>query len=225
MTRTLDVYLPGNILYVSGTVNGESVTWTQAGDAWQAVAQRSSTEIYQVEITAVNALGTSASYSMTLYYGLHLVTDRTSADVNRWKALRAKGWAAMTEAEQAEWTAGMKGSYNYTDFSRVEDAIAYLKSRLARYGYTVEAVRQVWVSGEIPDSGKLSRYLASLKAVRNALGAHTASLPLPETMDNLTWTDANNMEKMLLAVDETLTYLLQLYTYSGEVQAGEWGLI
>ena len=57
------------------------------------------------------------------------------------------------------------------------------------------------------------------------LGAHTASLPLPETMDNLTWTDANNMEKMLLAVDETLTYLLQLYTYSGEVQAGEWGLI
>ena len=74
MTRTLDVYLPGNILYVSGTVNGESVTWTQAGDAWQAVAQRSSTEIYQVEITAVNALGTSASYSMTLYYGLHLVT-------------------------------------------------------------------------------------------------------------------------------------------------------
>ena len=41
-----------------------------------------------------------------------LVTDRTQADVERVRELAAKGFAAMTADEQAEWLAGMKGTYN-----------------------------------------------------------------------------------------------------------------
>ena len=44
-----------------------------------------------------------------------LVTDRTQADVERVRELAAKGFAAMTAAERAEWLAGMKGAYNAAD--------------------------------------------------------------------------------------------------------------
>ena len=61
----------------------------------------------------------------------NLVTDRTQADVERVKALAAKGFAAMTSDEQAEWLAGMKGAYNASDLNRVGTALNYLAGRLA----------------------------------------------------------------------------------------------
>ena len=40
-----------------------------------------------------------------------LITDRTEADVQRWSSLKAKGWAAMTSAEQQEFNSfAAKGS-------------------------------------------------------------------------------------------------------------------
>lgn len=39
-----------------------------------------------------------------------LVTDRTAADVTRWRVLREKGLAGMTTDELTEWLAGMKGA-------------------------------------------------------------------------------------------------------------------
>lgn len=59
-----------------------------------------------------------------------LITNRTQADVERVKALAAKGFAGMTAAEQAEWLAGMKGAYNAADLNRVETALNYLAGRL-----------------------------------------------------------------------------------------------
>jgi hypothetical protein len=40
-----------------------------------------------------------------------LITDRTQADVARAEELSAKGFAAMTANERAEWLAGMKGAW------------------------------------------------------------------------------------------------------------------
>ena len=59
-----------------------------------------------------------------------LITDRTQEDVQRWSALAAKGYSAMTEAEKAEWDAGMKGAYNYTDLNRVTACMEYINKRL-----------------------------------------------------------------------------------------------
>ena len=74
---------------------------------------------------------------------MELITDRTQADVNRAKELNKKVYdafasmvaaavdadtliepmavieATLTEAEFAEWKAGSKGAYNYTDLNRV----------------------------------------------------------------------------------------------------------
>lgn len=66
-----------------------------------------------------------------------LIYDRTQADVTRRDALAAKGLSGMTEAELAEWRAGMKGAYNATDLNRVTDALHYLQEELTGYGYAV----------------------------------------------------------------------------------------
>lgn len=73
----------------------------------------------------------------------NLITDRTSSDVSRWSELKSKGWSGMTEAEKAEWSAGMKGAYKYTDLNRVNEAMVYLQNRLRGYGYLVDVVLPV----------------------------------------------------------------------------------
>ena len=86
-TRTLTTTLPSGTLYVSGTVNGVSTTWTNTeGNTWETVAERSPQDVYVVALTIINQLGTATETTFTLYYGLHLVTDRTAADhwTSRW---------------------------------------------------------------------------------------------------------------------------------------------
>lgn len=88
----------------------------------------------------------------------NLITDRTSSDVSRWSELKSKGWSGMTESEKAEWSAGMKGAYKYTDLNRVNEAMVYLQNRLRGYGYLVDVVLPViedvepgsWVDFEQP---------------------------------------------------------------------------
>lgn len=71
-----------------------------------------------------------------------LITDRTSADVERAKYLKSlwnsvTGEWSGTAAEYAEWEAGVKGAYNAKDTNRVLEAISYLAGRLERFGYTI----------------------------------------------------------------------------------------
>lgn len=95
-----------------------------------------------------------------------LITDRTSSDVSRWSELKSKGWAGMTEAEKAEWSAGMKGAYKYTDLNRVNEALVYLQNRLRGYGYLVDVVLPVIEEVEpgtsrLPDGYQEVEYIQS----------------------------------------------------------------
>ena len=113
--QTVAVSLPTDVIYVSGTVNGIEYTWTNVdADRWEAVVARTESEIYVVALTLINDLGTITNANFTLYYGvLNLLTDRTARDVERWRLLHSKGYAALTAEEKSEWDAGMKGAYNY----------------------------------------------------------------------------------------------------------------
>lgn len=66
-----------------------------------------------------------------------LITDRTAADVDRWRALRDKGFDAMSADEKAEWLAGMRGAFNAADRNRITEAMVYLKGLYERYGRQV----------------------------------------------------------------------------------------
>ena len=109
-TRTLTATLPPDTLYVSGTVNGAATTWTNTqGKMWETVAERSANDIYVVALTIINSVGAVTETTFTLYYGLHLVTDRTQADVT---------------------ARNQKGTYNASDLNRVGAAMIYVADKL-----------------------------------------------------------------------------------------------
>ena len=66
-----------------------------------------------------------------------LITNRTAADVARWRALRDKGFDAMSADEKAEWLAGMRGAFNAADRNRITEAMVYLKGLYEQYGRQV----------------------------------------------------------------------------------------
>lgn len=226
MTRTLSVTLESHIVYVSGTVNGAAATWTLVGGAWRTVVQRADDDIYRVELTAISSTGSSTTASLTLYYGLHLVTDRTRDDVDRAKYLRGL-WGEDgfngTSAELAEWMAGLKGAYNAADLNRVESAVAYLRDKLAEeYGTSVGAQTKIdWQRGEEPNEADLARYLGNVGKLRAALTLPTETPELPTDMTELWWYEANDMERVLEIVDETMTKIKAAWHYSGELYGGE----
>lgn len=92
-------------------------------------------------------------------------------------------------------TAATKGAYNYTDLNRVENAVKELSEKL---GLTL-TTKTDWAMWDIPRSSDMERYLANVKAIREYIGSSTE---LPDSMDNLTYTDANNIEKILVEAME-----------------------
>lgn len=222
--QVLRVSLPSEIIYVSGTVNGKAYTWTLVDGSWQAIVDRAADDTYAVALTAVNALGTSTSYTLTLYYGmLNLITDRTQADVERVAYLTGKVSAGTaTAAELAEWQSDLKGAYNASDLNRVGAAVAYVAGRLKGYGYIVSvSPRQDWQVTDIPTPESMTAYLADVAALRAALTVAADTPEVPEDMEQLTWKEANDIEKILVDVDELLTRMAAAWFYSGELYAGE----
>ena len=226
MTQTIDVSLPGGVVYVTGTVNGAEYTWTQIGAAWRAVVARADDDRYVVALTAIDAQGVTRTYDLTLYYGLlHLITDRTQADVDRVKALLRK-WrdGTMTDAEKTEWALDLKGAYNASDLNRVGAAVEYVAGRLKGYGYSISVEPETnWVMDDIPTAEQMETYRANIAAIRAALAVSADTPPAPGSMDNLTYVEANNIEQILLDVDALLTLISQGWYYSGEIYAGEIG--
>lgn len=69
-----------------------------------------------------------------------LIYDRTQTDVTYAAELNRKLGAgtALTAEEQADWDAGLKGSYNANDFNRVDAAVRELGGLLTAAGYPVK---------------------------------------------------------------------------------------
>lgn len=220
MTRTVSVTLASSIVYVTGTVNGVPVTWTWTGSTtWEAVADRSEDDVYQVEVTATDGMGNATTQSFTLRLGLQLITDRVRSDVDRAAYLCSKRWADMTEAEQAEYAAGPKGAYGWTDYNRVGLAVQYLTGLLADYGYLADtAPKTDWQAEDIPTPEQLEQYLADVGALAAVFGLDSA---LPDTMDAPTYTGANQIEQLLLDVEKLINRIMPGWLYSGEIYSGE----
>lgn len=222
-TQEITVSLPSDIVYVSGTVNGKAYTWTLVGAAWQTIADRASDDTYLVALTAINSAGTSTNFEFTLYYGLlKLITDRTQADVDRVASLAQKGYAAMTDVEKTEWSAGLKGAYNATDLNRVGSAVNYVAGRLNAQGYAVAVSPKIdWTMTDIPTPAQLTAYLADVATIRAALAVYGTTPGIPADMEKLTYAEANDIEQILLDVDALITNMMAVWYYAGELYSGE----
>lgn len=223
MTQQVVVTLASDIVLVTGTVNEQAVPWSRNGDAWSAVADRAADETYRVAITAVNATGVATPFALTLYYGLHLITDRTQADVNRVETLKdriIRGTA--TEAEKQEWLAGLKGAYNASDFNRVGAAMQYIAGRLDECGIAAPVTaRQDWTMPDFPTQEATAYYLPDVATIRGAISVTEDTPPVPPDLEKLTYTEANDIEQILMDVDGLITNMMQAWYYAGDLYSGE----
>lgn len=222
MTQVVSVSLKSEVVYVTGTVNSVLVTWTRYGDEWRATVERSQDNNYHVELTAVDTAGNSANYALDLYYGLKLITDRVSADVKTVKNLSKIKYSDMTDEQKQQWDQVLKGSYDYRDLNRVGNALIYLKDLLIANGYMTEFnPKNTWVESDKPTPLQLADYLAQVQYVRNLFSSITDFPELPNTINNLTTEQANNIERVLELVDFFLQQSNLAHFMSNEIFAGE----
>lgn len=224
MTQTISATLPASTVYVSGTVNDVAVVWTNTGgEIWEAVADRSEDDAYHVVLTIVSNSGQSTTADFTLYYGLlNLITDRTQADVDLVAQLSAINWADMSDSQKTAWQSNLKGAYNASDLNRVGNAIRYIAGRLEDAGYAVPVNPKIdWLESDIPTYSDMEIYLNNVEIIRGTLTVPPATPEVPDDMETLTYEEANDIERILLAVDALITNMINAYFYSNEIVCGE----
>ena len=151
-----------------------------------------------------------------------LITDRTKSDVERARRLTSIGISEMSADDAAEWYSGLRGAYNASDMNRVGEAVRYLADLLTGYGYAVDVTAsQDWTIADAPSESELARYLADVSAVRSALTMQDNTPLLPDSMVGMTWIGANNIERVLAAVEDSIRRMEQSWFYFGEVYCGE----
>lgn len=190
-----------------------------------------------------------------------LIYDRTQADIDRLYELKNKiltqGLSALTADEKTEYMNGMRGAYNYGDLNRVGNATSYIANRMTTIPGELKTYREGkgvsddeiynvpydpdtvtvnpktdWAITDTPAQQQINTYLADLRTLRKQLDLPIDTPQAPATLDNLTFTTANNIEKMLFVVDKALTETEQAlynkidntanaFTYAGISYCGE----
>ena len=155
-----------------------------------------------------------------------LVTDRTQADVERVRELAAKGFAAMTAAEQAEWMTGMKGAYNAADLNRVGTAMNYLAGRLgAICGRSITwTAKTDWAVTDIATASQAETYRQQIQDIRDAL-AYPAGTPDAPQLARLTYTGANDIERILVLCEELIVNVAKSFRHTGAAECAAGGLL
>lgn len=133
--------------------------------------------------------------------GLVLITDRTADDVR---------------------LGNQKGVYNAVDLNRVGNAINYVAGRLRSAGNEIKVSPKTdWSRVDIPTTGQMDHYLEQVRKVRDVLTVYQTTPLAPSDMVDLTYGQANDIEKILLDVNELITNAIAAYYYSGELYGGE----
>lgn len=157
-----------------------------------------------------------------------LVTDRTAADKETLAAALARVNSGAGTAGDMELILNPdnKGAYNYTDFNRVGAALAYVAARLNAAGAFLRlSPKTDWTEGDEPTASQLAYYLQMLHAVRGELATLSTTPVAPDSMDNMTYNEANDIEKILIDIDELITKMAAAYRHCGAAVCGIGGLI
>lgn len=117
------------------------------------------------------------------------VYDRTQADVDRVKVLAEKGFSGMTETEQTEWLAGMKGALNLSDLTRIVNAMTIIAGWLS-VSISTKSVPSM------PKAAFYKSMLADIEKMRSATPVHSGTPQTPERPVN-TYQKVNDIEHIL----------------------------
>lgn len=143
---------------------------------------------------------------------MDLVIDRTLADVLEQNA---------------------KGTYNASDLNRVESAVLSIYTKLHTINPTIDFTvdtKTDWMSftygveyaiinsEQMFTESEATRFLLNINNLKSVVNASTS---IPTTMNNLTYTSANNIEKVLIEIDTLLDNIYTVWCYGGNTFCGE----
>jgi hypothetical protein len=131
---------------------------------------------------------------------MELITDRTEHDVIQGTA---------------------KGTYGASDLNRVESAVRVISEAMG-YGLKTKTDwndPDLFFASEWPVQSQMERYLNNIRHIQTRFGI--SSVPLPPSMDRLTYVSANNIERVLRRAAELAGGITSAYRFSGEFYAGE----
>ena len=155
-----------------------------------------------------------------------LITDRTAADVAALKQLMALDYASMSPAQQAAWLQDSKGAYNVSDMNRVGTALNYLKQLLtADCGKAFNWTAKVdWSYLDIPTLTQIQAYAQQIADIRAALVVPAGTAAAPAVV-NLTWQQANDIERILQVCDQLIVNVKAAFKYTNAAECCTGGLI
>lgn len=180
---------------VTGTVNGEPVTWTESpAYTWTATVGRSESDEYAVVLHAEDAAGNEADYSITFPCGLG-----------------------------GKWTWTRLEYLNYWDLNRIEYNTRYLYDWLQENGYGTRGVttKTDWTKEDIPlwsDIQRIRENVDYLQACYFAI-PEWREIVYNNTIDS---GQMNAFEWDLHLIDLWLSRMVSFQVYSGTIYAGMW---
>lgn len=118
------------------------------------------------------------------------------------------------------------GFYNHTDLNRVEQAFEYLRDKMnGEYGFNLDlTIKTDWNMADLAQAGAYSQmeaYRQNVAKIRSAITVTNDTPETPSTMRFLTAKQANDIEKILQAVEVLLDNISAAWFYSGEIYSGE----
>ena len=118
-----------------------------------------------------------------------------------------------------------KGYYTYRDLNRVEQGVQELYLLAEKLDVHLPiSVKLDWGQSNLfsvehwPVESQLRRYMENVRMISNAF---CAAVQLPNTMENLTWEGANQIERALYQAEQQIQGILMTIRFSGEFFAGE----
>ena len=115
------------------------------------------------------------------------------------------------------------GYYNVSDLNRVEQAFEYLQTKMnGEYGFNLNlTIKTDWTKSDNITESNIEAYRQNVATIRSAITVTNDTPETPSTMRFLTAKEANDIEKILQAVEVLLDNISAAWFYSGEIYSGE----
>lgn len=151
-----------------------------------------------------------------------LITDRTQADVDFvYTLIQAIRTGIATSEQAAAFLEPQKGAYNYTDLNRVGAVINAINESLLAEGYGTEGLtmRTDWAEKDPFYPSDLAEYLNGVDELKNGIPLPSAAPETPNAFQP--FSNANQIEEILLLVSEILEKMMKTYRYADTFFCGE----
>ena len=78
-----------------------------------------------------------------------------------------------------------------------------------------------WTVDDAPTISQMRQYIADVEALRSAIAVLQTTPEVPTDMEGLTYTEANDIEKILTDIDRLITNMTDAWFHSGDIYSGE----